>query len=27
MGALWYLFAQIKKLTGEDLENFLTGAQ
>lgn len=23
MGALWYLFAQIKKLTGEDLENFL----
>ncbi|MFQ3234665.1 MAG: intracellular septation protein A [Paraglaciecola sp.] len=27
MGALWYLFAQIKKLTGEDLDNFLTGAQ
>lgn len=27
MGALWYLFAQIKKLTGEDLENFLAGAQ
>ncbi|MCF2947722.1 MFS transporter [Paraglaciecola aquimarina] len=23
MGALWYLFAQIKKLTGEELENFL----
>lgn len=23
MGALWYLFAQIKKLTGEDLEKFL----
>lgn len=27
MGALWYLFSQIKKLTGEDLDNFLTGAQ
>ncbi|MFQ3197048.1 MAG: intracellular septation protein A [Paraglaciecola sp.] len=27
MGALWYLFAQIKKLTGEDLDNFLHGAQ
>jgi intracellular septation protein A len=23
MGALWYLFAQIKKLTGEDLDSFL----
>jgi hypothetical protein len=23
LGALWYLFTQIKKLTGEDLENFL----
>jgi intracellular septation protein A len=26
MGALWYLFAQIKKLTGEDLDTFLNGA-
>jgi hypothetical protein len=23
IGALWYIFAQIKKLTGEDLEHFL----
>ncbi|AGH46250.1 VC0807 family protein [Paraglaciecola psychrophila] len=23
MAALWYIFSQIKKLTGEDLENFL----
>lgn len=24
IGALWYIFAQIKKLTGEDLEHFLS---
>ncbi|WP_414828080.1 VC0807 family protein [Alteromonas sp. H39] len=23
VGALWYLFAQIKKITGEDLDNFI----
>jgi hypothetical protein len=23
MAALWYIFSQIKKLTGEELENFL----
>ena len=23
IAALWYIFAQIKKLTGEDLEHFL----
>ena len=24
LGALWYIFAQIKKLTGQDLDHFLT---
>jgi hypothetical protein len=23
LGALWYVFAQIKKLTGQDLDHFL----
>ncbi len=23
VGALWYLFAQIKKITGEELDNFI----
>ncbi len=27
MAALWYIFTQIKKLTGEDLENFLADGQ
>lgn len=27
LGALWYIFAQIKKLTGQDLEHFLAETQ